>query len=200
MITEGWSDKLLRKLDDKAYRAAFVADHVRSWIAFQIRALREQKGREWSQSELGERMGSTPQSTVSRLEDPDYGKVTLATLLRVSEAYDVPLLVKYVDWEEWLRSMSDISRPAAEKESFELGSLQEARSRESVSWWKAASEKTSEKYTLLFSLRSEQIQPSLSARKSLSGTSPFLAKQEQIIQISAENQQSNSTLSKMAHQ
>lgn len=113
-----WSKNFIRKLQNKEYREAYVADQTRSKIAFQIRTLREQGERRWSQTELASRMG-TKQSVISRLENPDYGKVSLQTLLDAAAAFKVPLLVEFAGWEDWLRRMSDVSVRALERKSFD---------------------------------------------------------------------------------
>ena len=91
--------KLIEELKDKEYRDAFVEEHIDTGIPFQIRALREQKGREWTQKELGMRTGMA-QETISRLEDPNYGKLTLKTLKRIASAFDVALMVRFVPFSE----------------------------------------------------------------------------------------------------
>ncbi|MBB3930949.1 transcriptional regulator with XRE-family HTH domain [Kaistia hirudinis] len=131
-----WDDDFLALLDDKDFRTAFAADHVRSWIATQIRALREQSPRKWTQAELAEKMG-TRQSVISRLEDPDYGKITLATLFEIASALDVPLFVSFVGWSKWLKEMADVSREAAETESFDLASIRNERALEWVTRWQS---------------------------------------------------------------
>jgi transcriptional regulator with XRE-family HTH domain len=110
------SKSLFEKLKSKSYRQAYVAEHVRTGIAYQIRALRTQRG--WSQKRLAEEMGK-PQSVVSRLEDPDYGKVSVQTILEGAAAFDVALLVQYVSFPEFLRSTRNVSPEALRADSFD---------------------------------------------------------------------------------
>lgn len=95
---------------------------VKTWIARQVRALREQRG--WSQEDLGDQTGK-PQSAISRVEDPDYGKLTLQTLFDLARAYDLPLLIQFVEWSDWLCRMDDSSTEALQKESFNADALRD---------------------------------------------------------------------------
>ena len=117
-----WSNELVRDLTDEEFRHEYMMDQVRSFIAFQIRALREQPGRRWSQGDLAQKSGKT-QSVISRMEDPDYGKLSLQSLLEIAIAYDLPLLVQFVEWDDWLARMSNLSPSALRKRSFDAGRL-----------------------------------------------------------------------------
>ena len=95
---------LLGKLQNRRYRHSYMSEHVRRGIAYQIRALRDQLG--WSQGAFAGELGK-PQSVVSRLEDPTYGKVTIQTLLEVAGAFDVALQVRFVGYSQFLRDNQD---------------------------------------------------------------------------------------------
>jgi len=117
-----WTEKLVSKLSDRDYRHAYMMQGVKTWIARQVRTLREQRG--WSQEDLGQETGK-PQSAISRVEDPDYGKLTLQTLFDLAQAYDLSLLVQFVEWGDWLSRMNDSSTESLQKESFSADALRD---------------------------------------------------------------------------
>lgn len=78
---------------DRAYRRAFVCEHVDQNIPFQIRANREHRG--WTQADLG-RKARMAQARISVLEDPNYSKFTISTLKRLAAAFDTGLEVAFV--------------------------------------------------------------------------------------------------------
>jgi transcriptional regulator with XRE-family HTH domain len=121
-----FSNELVRELTDAEFRHAYMMEQVRSYIAFQIRALREQRG--WNQGDLAKLSGKT-QSVISRAEDPDYEKLGLQSCLEIAVAYDLPLLVQFVEWDDWLVRMSNMSPSAFRKRSFDANRLLEARRR-----------------------------------------------------------------------
>jgi transcriptional regulator with XRE-family HTH domain len=90
---------LAAKFTDKAYRDAFVAEQIFSRLPLKIRYLREEQG--MTQRKLGEVAGMA-QTWVSKLEDPNYGKLTISTLLKVASAFDVGLQIDFVPYSKVL--------------------------------------------------------------------------------------------------
>lgn len=101
---------LVQKLiANKGYRDAYVAEHVRNGLSFQLRTIRERLG--WSQARMGQEVGK-PQNVISRLEDPDYGRPNVQTLLEIAAGLNMALLVKFVPFSKLLREYEDVSPDA----------------------------------------------------------------------------------------
>ncbi|MPZ78424.1 MAG: hypothetical protein GEU77_18115 [Deltaproteobacteria bacterium] len=91
---------LLTKMKNKKYRDSYVASHISVGIPHQIRALRAQRG--WNQKKLGAK-ANKKQNVISRMEDPNYGKYSLSSLLDIASACDVALLVKFVPFSRFIQ-------------------------------------------------------------------------------------------------
>lgn len=107
---------LLGKLRNKEYRRAFVSAGVRNSVALQIRALR--KERFGTQAALGKAL-NTASNVVSRYENPDYGSLTVRTLLDLAKAFNVALRVRFVTFGEFASQIDDLSDEALIVPSFD---------------------------------------------------------------------------------
>lgn len=63
-------------------------------LTVQIKQLREE--RNWNQSKFAAELG-TSQSRVSQVEDPSYGKLTVASLVRIAEVFGKRLDIRFED-------------------------------------------------------------------------------------------------------
>jgi len=116
MITsKKYREELIENLQDKEYRDAFVSSHINNGIPFQIRALREQ--RDWTQDDLA-KVSKKKQEAICRLENPNYGSFTLATLKEIASALDVALMVRFVPFSELVKWDVNLSNNSLEVVSF----------------------------------------------------------------------------------
>lgn len=106
----------LTKFARKEYRDGYMQTQVRGGIAYQIKALREKFG--YSQTQFAETTGKK-QSVISRLEDTEYGRVTVQTLLDIASSLNVALLVKFVSYPEFLNRNEDMSVAALQPETID---------------------------------------------------------------------------------
>ena len=59
---------------------------------------------------MGNRADGIAQPTISQLEDPNYGRFSLATLIKLAEAFDVGLAVRFVPFGElvdWTTNLNE---------------------------------------------------------------------------------------------
>lgn len=87
-------------------RSRFKENRIRELIASQIRMLREKNN--LTQTELGERAG-IKQSRISLLEDPDYSGIALRTLFKLSDAFDVGLVVQFAPFSDLVQYSTSLT-------------------------------------------------------------------------------------------
>jgi transcriptional regulator with XRE-family HTH domain len=121
-------EQIARSLSDKDYRDLFAIEEINTGLPFQIRAMREARG--WSQKDLADRAGMT-QEGVSRLENPDDGKLTLTTLKRLASAFDVGLAVRFVPFSHLINEAvncgpEDLAVPDYEHDAAAMSALRDA--------------------------------------------------------------------------
>jgi transcriptional regulator with XRE-family HTH domain len=104
----------MAKLQRKLYRDAYLREHNAHRLAYQIRSIRQHL--KLSQSEFASKTGKK-QSVVARLENPDYGKYTLETLLEIAQSLDIALLVQFTSWTDYLKRSADVSSAALNVDS-----------------------------------------------------------------------------------
>lgn len=98
------------------FRKSYREESIKNHVAFQIKAMRESRG--WSQADLANKMGKH-QSAIARIEDPDYGKLSIKTMLEVADAFDVSLSVQFVSFSEALDRTKNLSPAALNAVSFD---------------------------------------------------------------------------------
>ena len=100
----------------KEYRHAFVEEKVRTQLAVQIKAIREQ--RDMTRPSFARVMHKAP-SWVFRLEDPNQAPPTISTLLRVAEAFDVDLDISFRRFSDLLNRIDRMTPESFQVPCFE---------------------------------------------------------------------------------
>lgn len=101
------TSKLAEKLQDPAYRTAFVSSQINVAIPFQIRALMKARG--WTQEQFAQRAGML-QPRISAILKPGKVRPNIETLRRIAETFDCGLLVRFASFSE-LAQWSDSFDP-----------------------------------------------------------------------------------------
>lgn len=93
-------------LHDREEREAYMEATVEQDVAWQIKINRE--SRNLNQKELAEIIGSK-QSSISRAEDPTYGKHSIAMLVKIAHAFGCALLVRFVSYRDFVATTRETS-------------------------------------------------------------------------------------------
>src|SRR5260370_1905644 len=98
---------LREEFHDKEYRHAYADDWLNTFIATQIKVLREQN--ELTQSDLADETGMK-QPRIAVLEDISYSSWSINTLRRLAEAFDLRLSVKFETFSSLIPEAERFSR------------------------------------------------------------------------------------------
>src|SRR5438270_415888 len=97
------------------YRYAYADEHLNTWIALQIKAIRELRG--LTQSELAELIG-TQQPGIARLENVNYSNWKTETLKKVARALGVRLKISFETFGSLLDEDATFDRESLERPMF----------------------------------------------------------------------------------
>jgi transcriptional regulator with XRE-family HTH domain len=100
---------------DQDYRASYAESFMNSWVAAQIKVLREQ--RNLSQQELADLIG-TKQAGISRLENTNYSSWKVQTLARIARALDVRLRISFEEFGTLPEELFKFGRDFLKRESY----------------------------------------------------------------------------------
>lgn len=106
---------LKSEFEDKEYRDSYAEDYLNTYIAVQIKVLREQ--RQMTQADLAKRIG-TKQAGVSRLENVNYTNWKTQTLKKIAKALDVRLQISFETFGTLLREAENFSTESLKRPNF----------------------------------------------------------------------------------
>src|SRR5262245_49349066 len=103
------STRVWEKLTSKTYRDQFIFSQFNRFIPLQITSIRKKAG--WSQEDLATASGLT-QGVISRAEDPNYGNLTVNTILRIAAGFKMGFKGEFVplsELVEWTENLTEES-------------------------------------------------------------------------------------------
>lgn len=106
--------------EDEEYRYAYAEDFLNTYIATQIKVLRDE--REMKQEDLAQAIG-TKQSGISRLENVNYSNWKTETLKKLARAFGVRLRISFETFGSLLSEDAEFSREALKRPKFEDDSV-----------------------------------------------------------------------------
>ena len=119
-ITSDLADKVKNAFKSKEYRHAYADEFLNISIATQIKALREQEQRKWTQAELGNRVNPLMRQTrISVMENVNYSSWSINTLRKLAEAFDLRLRVSFESFGSLVEEIEQFDRKALQRDSFD---------------------------------------------------------------------------------
>jgi transcriptional regulator with XRE-family HTH domain len=107
--------RLMNRFRNVEYRRAYVDEFTDSYIATQLKVLREQRG--FTQEQLAERLG-VKQSQICRWESVNNRSWQVRTLKRIAGALDLALVVRFESFGKILPEIGSFGRAALERPAF----------------------------------------------------------------------------------
>jgi len=111
----GLRGNLREEFRDKEYRDTYADESLNTFIATQIKILREQ--RELTQRELADLTGMA-QPRIAVLEDVNYASWSINTLRRIAEAFDLRLSVKFETFSSLIPEIETMNEKTLQRDSF----------------------------------------------------------------------------------
>jgi len=111
------SDALRVELRDPEYSEGYTESFLNSYIATQIKVIREQRG--MKQADLAREVGTT-QTAISRIENVNYSSWSIKTLKKLARAFRIRLMVSFETYgtlPDEVRRFSQESLRRVERES-----------------------------------------------------------------------------------
>ncbi|SPE37337.1 hypothetical protein SBA3_2630007 [Candidatus Sulfopaludibacter sp. SbA3] len=106
------SDALRHDLRQPEFSEGYAESFLDSFIATQLKVLREQNG--WSQVQLAEKMGKK-QTVISRSENINYSSWNISTLKQYARAFRLRLRVSFETYGSLIAEVADFSRDSLQR-------------------------------------------------------------------------------------